>query len=348
MNLIQTKLSKLLSTAAAALLASSIANAGILPKAALTPADNLTTAEKVELGKQLFFDPRLSFDGTISCNSCHNIMSSGTDNRATSSGISGRRGVRSAPTIWNAAFLTALSWDGRAATLEEQAKEPPLDPLQMGMPSEAAVVERLNAIPAYVAQFKTAFGDKDAVSYDNMAKAIAAFERTLITPNSPHDRFLAGEKTAMSEQALRGKKVFEQSGCNTCHSGTNFAGPSLPIGQGFYQRFPSYSSEYNKKYDLSSDKGRYEVTKVKKDMNRWRVPSLRNVALTAPYFHNGSASTLDEAVRVMAKTQLNLKLSEQRVSDIVAFLESLNGELPKINMPRLPGTINNSLVSNMK
>ena len=343
--MIQIKLNKLFGYTAAALLSSSLANAGILPKTVLTPADNPTTAEKVELGKQLFFDPRLSIDGTVSCNSCHNIMSSGTDNRAD---IGGRRSDRTPPTIWNAAFLTALFWDGRAATLEEQVKVPLLNPLQMGMPNEAAVVERLNTIPGYVEQFKTAFGDKDAVSYDNMARAIAAFVRTLITPNSPHDRFLAGEKTAMSEQALRGKKLFEQAGCNTCHSGTNFAGPSLPIGQGYYQRFPNYKSEYNKKYDLSSDKGRFEVTKAKKDMNRWRVPSLRNVALTAPYFHNGSIETLNEAVRIMAKTQLNLKLSEKRVNDIVAFLTSLNGERPEISVPHLPKLVNSSLAGDLK
>lgn len=341
------KPSKLFGSTLAALLASSIASAGVLPKTVPTPANNLTTKEKVELGKQLFFDPRLSIDNTVSCNSCHNVMSSGTDNRATSAGINGLKGVRSAPTVWNAAFQSALFWDGRAATLEEQVKGPLLNPLEMGMPNKATLVERLSSIPGYVEQFKTAFGDKGAVSFNNVAKAIAAFERTLITPNSPHDRFLSGDKTAMSKQAQRGKKTFEQSGCNTCHRGTNFAGPGLPIGQGYFKTFPSYDSHYDEKYDLSSDKGRYEVTKAKKDMNRWRVPSLRNVALTAPYFHNGSAATLDEAVRVMAKTQLNLKLSEKRISDIVAFLESLNGEFPEISVPRLPGTTNNDLAINL-
>ncbi|HHJ81288.1 MAG TPA: cytochrome-c peroxidase, partial [Candidatus Tenderia electrophaga] len=322
----QTKYSLLLASAAASLLASSLVSADILPSVVPAPANNPTTPEKVELGKQLFFDPRLSVDGTVSCNSCHNIMSSGTDNRPTSAGVDGQRGGRSAPTVWNAAFLSAQFWDGRAATLEEQAKGPPLNPIEMGMPSEAAVVERLNSIPGYVEQFKLAFGGKDAVSYDNMAKAIAAFERTLITANSNYDRFLSGEKTALSEQAQRGKKVFEQSGCNACHSGANFAGPTLPIGEGFYQKFPSIASDYDHKYKLSEDKGRFEVTKDRADMNKWRVPSLRNIALTAPYFHNGSVETLDEAVRVMAKTQLGLDINDQDVDDVVAFLQSLNGE----------------------
>jgi len=344
----QTKRSMLLGSAAATLLASSLVSAEALPTTVPTPANNPTTPEKVELGKQLFFDPRLSIDGTISCNSCHNVMSNGTDSRATSAGISGQRGGRSAPTVWNAAFLSAQFWDGRAATLEDQSKGPPLNPIEMGMPSEAAVVERLSAIPGYVEQFKTAFGGKNAVSYDNMAKAIAAFERTLITRNSPYDRFVSGDKNALSKQAQRGKKVFEQSGCGACHSGANFAGPTLPIGEGFYQKFPAIDSDYDAKYNLSEDKGRYEVTKDEADMNKWRVSSLRNIALTAPYFHNGAVETLDEAVRVMAKTQLGMEMSDKDVTDVVVFLESLSGEFPEISMPRLPDTMNNSLVGGMK
>ncbi len=346
------KRSKLLLSSAAALLFVGISNAyadEALPKVPPEPADNPTTAAKVELGKQLFFDPRLSIDGTVSCNSCHNVMSSGTDNRATSVGVDGQRGGRSAPTVWNAAFLTAQFWDGRAATLEDQAKGPPLNPIEMGMPSEKAVEERLSSIPGYVEQFKAVFGEEDAVTYDNMAKAIAAFERTLITHDSPYDLYVQGNKQAMSEQALRGKEVFEKSGCNSCHSGANFAGPTeLPTGQGFYQHFPTYDSKHVKIYHLTEDKGRYEVTKAKDDMNKWRVPSLRNVALTAPYFHNGSVATLDEAVRVMAKTQLDKELSDQQVADTVVFLESLTGERPEISMPRLPDTTGSSLVGTVK
>jgi cytochrome c peroxidase len=340
----------ILATGAAMLLAgaSSVSAFEALPKNVPTPADNPTTAAKVELGKQLYFDPRLSIDGTVSCNSCHNVMSSGTDNRATSVGIDGQRGGRSAPTVWNAAFLSAQFWDGRANTLEDQAKGPPLNPIEMGMPSAEAVVERLNSIPGYAAQFKSVFGGKDAVSYDNMAKAIAAFERTLITRNSPFDQYLAGNKKAISAQAQRGMKVFEESGCGACHSGPNFAGPLMKAGQGFYQKFPMMESSYDAKYKLLEDLGRYEVTKQDGDKNVWRVPSLRNVALTAPYFHNGSVKSLDEAVRVMAKSQLGKEMSDKDVADVVAFLETLNGEFPKIAMPRLPDTVNSSLVGAMK
>ncbi len=319
-----------------------------LPKNVPTPADNPTTAAKVELGKQLYFDPRLSIDGTVSCNSCHNVMGSGTDNRANSVGVNGQRGGRSAPTVWNSAFLSVQFWDGRADSLEDQAKGPPLNPVEKGMPSAAAVVERLNAIPGYVEQFNKAFGGKEAVSYDNMAKAIAAFERTLITRNSPFDKYLAGNKKALSAPAQRGMKLFEETGCSGCHSGPNFAGPLMPVGQGFYQKFPMMESSYDAKYKLLDDLGRYEVTKDEGDKNVWRVPSLRNIALTAPYFHNGSFQTLDEAVRVMAKGQLRKELSEKDVADIVAFLGSLSGEFPKIDMPRLPATVNSSLVGAVK
>ena len=319
-----------------------------LPDKVPTPADNPTTPEKVELGKQLYFDPRLSIDGTVSCNSCHNVMSSGTDNRPTSAGINGLRGGRNAPTVWNSAYLSAQFWDGRAATLEDQAKGPPLNPIEMGMPSEEAVEERLKAIPGYVEQFNKVFGGSESVSYDNMAKAIAAFERTLITRNSPVDRYVNGDKNALSAEAVRGMKVFTETGCNACHSGANYAGPALPTGQGFYQKFPTFPSDYDKKYKLSDDKGRYEVTEDKADMNMWRVPTLRNVAVTAPYFHNGSVATLHEAVRIMAKTQLNKDLNNDDVDAIVAFLNGLTGEFPEITLPRLPDTDNSSLVGTVK
>ena len=316
-----------------------------LPKVAPAPADNPTTPEKVELGKQLYFDPRLSVDGTVSCNSCHNVMFNGTDNRATSVGIDAQRGGRSAPTVWNAAFLTAQFWDGRAATLEDQAKGPILNPIEMGMPDEKTVIKRLKSIDGYVEQFKNVFGGKDPLTYDNVAKAIAAYERTLITPNSPFDRYVEGNATALNDQQQRGMKLFAEIGCNSCHSGANFAGPTtLPMGQGFYQKFPTFPSKYDEKYQFSDDKGRYEVTQDKSDMHMWRVPTLRNVAVTAPYFHNGAVKSLDEAVRVMAKTQLNKDLKKKEVADIVAFLNSLTGQFPEQTMPVLPDTANASLV----
>jgi len=316
-----------------------------LPMVPPIPADNPMSAAKIELGKQLYFDPRLSIDGTVSCNSCHNVMATGTDNRPTSVGIDGQRGGRNAPNVWNSAFLSAQFWDGRAATLEDQAKGPPLNPIEMGMPSEKAVVDRLESIAGYKDQFESVFGE---VSYDNMAKAIAAYERTLITPNSPFDRYIKGNKMAMSNKAQAGMKLFEEIGCSGCHNGVNFAGPQLPIGEGFYQKFPTNDSKYTAKYDLKSDKGRYEVTKDKNDMYMWRVPPLRNIALTAPYFHNGSVNNLSEAVRVMGKTQLNQELNNQQVEEIVAFLESLTGEFPAQTMPRLPESSNTSLVGTVK
>ncbi len=316
-----------------------------LPDVAPAPADNPTTPAKVELGKQLFFDQRLSVNGTVSCNSCHSVMANGTDNRPVSVGVFDKRGGRSAPTVWNAAFLSTQFWDGRAASLEDQAKGPILAGVEMGMPSEAAVIERLKKIPGYVSQFKTVFGGEDSLTYDNVARAIAAFERTLITPNSNVDRYLKGEKSALSAAAKRGMKLVEKVGCTACHTGPNYAGPAgLPVGQGFYQKFPTFPSQYDKQYDLKADPGRFEVTHAAADKHMWRVPTWRNVALTAPYFHNGSVATLDEAVRVMAKSQLDKTLADTEVADIVAFLNGLTGEFPAITLPRLPETPNGTLL----
>lgn len=318
-----------------------------LPKKAPVPKDNPITKSKISLGKQLFFDPRLSKDGTVSCNSCHNVMSSGTDNRPVSVGVDAQKGGRSAPTVWNAAFLSTQFWDGRAKTLEDQAKGPILNPIEMGMSSPDEVVARVKGIPGYSKQFKKVFGGKDPVTYDNIAKAIATFERTLITPNSAFDRYMRGNKKALSKNAREGMKLVKDVGCTSCHSGPNFSGPkNLKIGQGFFQKFPTFpGSKYDKKYDLIADTGLYTVTKKNSDKNMWRVPTWRNVAVTAPYFHNGSVKTLDEAVRVMAKTQLNKNLSDKEVKQIVAFLNSLTGKFPKITMPRLPDTPNTSLVN---
>lgn len=318
-----------------------------LPKKPPIPKDNPITKEKIELGKQLFFDPRLSKDGTVSCNSCHNVMASGTDNRPVSVGVDAQKGGRSAPTVWNAAFLTAQFWDGRAATLEDQAKGPILNPIEMGMPNPDEVVKRIKEIPGYVSQFKKVFGGKDPVNYDNIAKAIATFERTLITPNSDFDRYIKGDKKALSASAKRGMKLVESVGCTSCHTGPNFSGPAnLKIGQGFFQKFPTYSdSKYEKKYNLMADTGLASVTKKDSDKHMWRVPTWRNVAMTAPYFHNGSVATLEEAVRVMAKTQLDKTLKDKEVKDIVSFLNSLTGEFPKISMPRLPETPGKTLVN---
>jgi len=314
-----------------------------LPDSVPSPQDNVATEDKILLGKMLYFDPRLSLDGTVSCNSCHNVMSSGDDNRSVSVGVGGNKGGRSAPTVWNAGFLSVQFWDGRAATLEEQAKGPLINPVEMAMPSHDEVVKRLKKIEGYRVYFEKAFGKKDPITIDNVAKAIAAYERTLIAP-SRFDDWIKGDKKALSEMEVAGFEMAKTVGCFTCHSGPNFSGPALPSGVGFYQKFPVYESEYDKKYDFKSDLGRYEVTKQEVDKNKWRVPSLRNVALTAPYFHNGKVQTLDEAIRVMGKAQLNLDLKPDQVKKIKAFLISLNGKFPKQTMPQLPGTFGESVV----
>ncbi len=331
---------------AALMLAGQAAAFEALPARPPVPADNPLSAAKIELGKMLYLDPRLSRDGTVSCNSCHNVMTNDTDNRPVSVGVKGQKGGRSAPTVFNAAFLSAQFWDGRAATLEDQAKGPILNPIEMGMPSEAAVLERLGRIPGYVTRFAEVFGAEGSLTYDNVAKAIAAYERTLITPNSPFDRYLRGDKAALSPEAQRGMKLVQSVGCTACHNGPNFSGPAnLPVGQGFFQKFPTFSdNSYVRKYDLMSDTGLHSVTQKDADKHMWRVPTWRNVALTAPYFHNGSVQTLDEAVRVMAKTQLNKDLKDQEVRAIVAFLNALTGEIPPQTLPQLPETVNMSVV----
>jgi cytochrome c peroxidase len=318
----------------------------VLPQQIPTPPENPSTSAKVTLGRKLYFDPRLSANGTVSCNSCHNVMAACEDGRPQSVGINGQKGGRSSPTVWNAAFLSVQFWDGRANTLEDQAKGPLTNPIEMGMPSHDAVVKRIKQIPGYVKEFEQAFGGKDAVTIDHLAQAIAAYERTLVTRNSPVDRYVAGDKKALNAQQVRGMELVKTVGCVACHSGPNYAGPALPLGTGFYQKFPMFAdATLEAKYAFSKDLGRFEVTKQVGDKNMFRVPTWRNVALTAPYFHNGAVKTLDEAVRVMAKTQLNRTLKDTEVADIVAFLNGLTGEFPKQEMPRLPAYANQQIVS---
>lgn len=321
--------------------ASSIAAAAewqALPSKAPEPANNPTTAAKVELGKMLYHDPRLSSSGTVSCNSCHNVMLGGDDNRGGSVGVKGQVGGRSAPTVWNSAFNSVQFWDGRAASLEAQAKGPVTNPGEMGMKSWDEVVLRLKAIPGYPQAFASAFGGADSVTADNAAKAIAAYERTLITPNSAYDKYVNGDQQALSEQQVRGMNTFAELGCNSCHSGPAFNGPQMPEGTGFFMKFPTYDNGYlEAQYNFKKDEGRFEVTKNEGDKHMFKVPTLRNIALTAPYFHNGKVTTLEDAIKVMAKLQLNKDVSQQQVDDVSAFLNSLTGEFPKQEMPRLPG-----------
>jgi len=318
-----------------------------LPETPPIPADNLQSEAKIELGKALYFDPRLSSTGTVSCNSCHNVMAGGDDSRPVSVGVEGQKGGRSAPTVFNSAFLSTQFWDGRAPTLEAQAKGPVTNPIEMGMKDWDAVMARLESIPGYAPMFEAAFlKGKKPMNADNAAKAIAAYERTLITPNSPYDRYVKGDETALTAQQVTGMNNFAALGCTACHLGGNFSGPDLPMGTGWFMKFPTYvGSEYDEKYQLLEDTGRFNVTQQEADKHMWRVPTLRNIALTAPYFHHGAVKKLDEAVRVMAKTQLNKDLSDKQVQELVAFLEALTGKFPEQTMPRLPGLPGNSLIS---
>jgi len=303
-----------------------------LPTEAPAPSDNPTTAEKVSLGQMLYHDPRLSSTGTVSCASCHNTMLGGEDNRPNSMGVNGQTGGRSAPTVWNSAFNKVQFWDGRAASLEEQAAGPVTNPIEMGMISWDEVVTRLKTIEGYQLAFEKAFG-KDSISKETATKAIAAYERTLITPNSPYDKYVAGDKTALTEQQVRGMEKIGELGCTACHSGPAFNGP------GMFQKFPVIPNAYfEAQYHFTKDKGLAEVSKNPADENLWKVPTLRNIALTAPYFHNGSVKTLEQAVTIMGQVQLGKDLTKEEIADIVAFLNALTGEFPKQAMPTLPGT----------
>lgn len=287
-----------------------------LPELAENPA-NLLTPSKVELGKLLYLDPRLSKSGFISCNSCHNLARGGVDNLPTSIGHGWNIGPRNAPTVFNAALLTTQFWDGRAKDVEEQAKGPILNPGEMAA-TKKLVIKRLRSIPEYNRAFKKAFpGERRPLNYDNVANAIAAFERTLLTP-SRFDDFLNGNDDALSERERRGLETFVGKGCATCHSGVGIGGAS-------FQRF-----------DYGTDQGRFEVTKKEADRKVFRVPTLRNVELTYPYFHDGSVWSLKKAVRIMGEKQLGIKLNKKEVADITVFLKSLTGTLPEINFPQLP------------
>ncbi|MFZ4701520.1 MAG: cytochrome-c peroxidase, partial [Candidatus Methylumidiphilus sp.] len=321
--------------------ATSIAVAGEwqpLPTKAPEPADNPTTPEKVELGKILYHDPRLSSSGTVSCASCHNVMAGGDDNRGGSVGVKAQVGGRSSPTVWNSAFNATQFWDGRAPSLEAQAKGPVTNSIEMGMKSWDDVIIRLKAIPGYAPLFAKAFSGADSITTDNVAKAIAAYERTLITPNSAYDKYATGDLKALSEQQIRGLQTFADTGCVTCHSGPGFNGSQNGQGIGDYIKFPAIENgALEAQYGFSKDLGRFEVTKNEADKHLFKVPTLRNISLTAPYFHNGKVTSLGDAVNVMAKTQLGKDLTPQQITDIVAFLDSLTGEFPKQEMPRLPG-----------
>lgn len=286
------------------------AGALLSPMPETVPGAEADTPAKIALGEKLYFDKRLSINDSQSCNSCHNVATGGVDNLPFSPGAEGQLGGRNSPTVYNAAYHFAQFWDGRAADLAEQAKGPILNPVEMGMPSEAAVIEKLSGLDDYPAQFASVFGGEDPLSYDNLAEAIAAFERTLVTVDR-FDAYLSGDDGALNAQEKQGLQTFMAKGCVACHNG-----PLL--GGHIYQKMGLVKPYANQK-----DQGRFDLTGNEADRMMFKVPSLRNIALTAPYFHDGGAATLDEAVSQMARLQSGLELSEQEVADIVQFLNAL-------------------------
>jgi cytochrome c peroxidase len=305
-----------------------------LPEQPLIPDDNPLTRDKINLGKKLFFDKRLSANNRLSCNNCHGF--SARDNTpAVTTGASGKPGKRNPPTLLNIGLQTVLYWDGRASRLEDQAIDHLMDPEIMGNKTGKALIERLSGDKQYVQRFMQAFDSAHAIKMQNIAKALASFQRALMTPNSPFDRYIKGDGKAISKKARQGMQLFNDAGCLACHFGVNFAGPApgpaLGMGDGFYELFPNnLGSSYDKSHRLTDDMGRYEYTKNPGDKYLWRVPPLRNIALTAPYFHNGSAKNLHEAVTIMAATQTSSKLSKDDIGAIVEFLKTLTGETPAV------------------
>jgi cytochrome c peroxidase len=281
------------------------------------PGSENDTGALIALGRKLYFDKRLSVNRAISCNTCHVLdhWKGGVDGEPTSDGVFGRRGERNAPTVLNAGLHFAQFWDGRAPNLEAQAKVPILRPVEMAMPSEAEVLRRLRAVSSYRTRFAEAFpGAGESFTFDNVVKAIAAFERTLIT----HDRFddfLKGDDGALNRRELKGLELFLSTGCATCHDG-----PLL--GANSYRK-----AGLAHPYENPEDKGRYTVTKDEKDLYLFKVPSLRNIALTAPYFHDGRQAKLEEAVAKMAYLQLDRKLAPEEIALITRFLRTLSDKV---------------------
>ena len=299
-----------------------------IPSIVPSVKDNAITRDKVQLGKLLFFDPRFSSSEIISCNTCHNVGTGGVDAGPTSVGHGWQRGPRRAPTVYNAVFNIAQFWDGRAADLKAQAKGPVQAAVEMNATPEH-VVKTLSSMPEYVALFKKAFpNEASPVSFDNFAKAVEAFEATLITPAAPFDQFLEGDENALGAQQKAGLKLFIDKGCVGCHDGINVGGVAyFPFG---------VVEKPGAEVLPPDDKGRYNISKTASDEYVFRAAPLRNVALRAPYFHSGQVWSLKTAVAVMGESQLGAKLSDSEENDIVAFLQSLTGQMPKIEYPILP------------
>lgn len=298
---------------------------GDLPERADKAGAPAPSPELVALGRTLYHDPRLSVNDKISCNSCHDLANGGDDGEPTSPGHAGERGGRNSPTVLNAALHVAQFWDGRAADVEEQAKGPVLNPVEMGMPDAATVEKKLRGIAGYRPLFAAAFpGVEEPITFDHCATAIAAFERGLLTP-APFDAFLGGDTSALTDPQVEGLRTFMDVGCVTCHTGPAVGGSS-------FQKLGVV-----KPFDTPDD-GRFAVTKNEADKHVFKVPSLRNVTKTGPWFHDGQVTSIEQAVRLMGTHQLGKDLSGAEVSSIVAFLGSLEGKLPTelVSAPTLP------------
>ncbi|MBI1423348.1 MAG: c-type cytochrome [Gammaproteobacteria bacterium] len=292
-----------------------------LPKDMATAEYPITPA-RVELGRALFFDPRMSLNGTVSCARCHQPSLYGTDGLPTSIGVMARDNPRNAPTVLNAAQEFIAHWRGDRKNVEDQATKALFGPPSFGEPNAESVIAKLKAFKEYQVMFKKAFPkDKDPITTANWGLAIGAYERTLVTP-SPFDAYLKGNTKALSPMAMRGLSKFISTGCASCHSGAG-------VGGGMYQKFGLTEDYWKATGSKKIDKGRFDVTQDQADMYVFKVPSLRNVAMTPPYFHDGSVATLPQAVRIMAQVQLGKQLDDADVNEIVAFLDSLTGKLPK-------------------
>ena len=289
----------------------------------------VTAPEKVELGKKLFFDPRLSMSGFISCNSCHNLSMGGSDNLPTSIGHNWQEGPINSPTVLNSSLFVAQFWDGRAANLQEQAGGPIANPMEMAS-SHLLAIDVINSIPQYREEFAKIYGGQE-ITIENITDAIAVFEETLVTPNSRFDQWLKGDDNAITAQELAGYETFKSVGCVACHNGPAAGGTS-------FQRMGVVKSYKTK----NPAEGRSAVTGKEVDRFTFKVPSLRNVELTYPYFHDGAYWTLEEAADIMAQLQLGRKLEEQDINNIVAFLKTLTGDQPTFTLPILPPSTNDT------
>ena len=303
---------------------------GPLP-ASMPSEQNPITPEKVKLGKILFYESRISIDGTVSCAKCHPVSLYAVDGLRKAIGNNCKENPRNSPTIFNAASQISAHWIGNRTSVEDQARQSVTGPPAFGMPSNESAEKILKNMKEYVSLFKAAFpGEKDPVTIDNFAKAVGAFERTLMTP-APFDAFVKGDAKALTEKQKRGLKTFFETGCMACHF-------SPYVGGQMYQKFGVFETYGNYTKSATIDEGRYAVTKNQADKYVFKVPVLRNVAMTPPYFHDGSVDRLEEAVRIMGKIQLLKDLSKEEVADITVFFDSLTGQIPDdvMRVPLLP------------